>query len=110
MANLYRAIEADQQLGIPIPEDYQEQDDRKLKYFYEYFSALKIEGKLGRIFSTLPYQYMADKFSDIAKGKLNRKMTFIVCHSSTLWPMMVNLNLTSSKCIAQRMNQTLDPS
>lgn len=56
MANLYRAIEADQQLDIPIPEDYQEQDDRKLKYFYEYFSALKIEGKLGRIFSTLLYQ------------------------------------------------------
>jgi hypothetical protein len=59
--------------------------------------------------ATLPFQFMSEKLRQAAAGENGKRMAFVVMHSSTMWPVMVHLNLTSSACIAQKRNGTLPP-
>jgi hypothetical protein len=52
---------------------------------------------------------MREKLRQGAVGENQKRMAFLITHSSTMWPVMVHLNLTSSACIAQRRNGTLPP-
>lgn len=83
-------------IGIAPPEDYTEEDDKMLKFIYEYDSAFYNESKLGRLLVTLPFGLMREKLSEASSGQSAIKMTFVVYHSSNMWPILVYLNLTSS--------------
>ena len=39
MSDLYRALEADHLIGIPMPKDYSAEDNATLKFLYEYYNA-----------------------------------------------------------------------
>jgi hypothetical protein len=58
---------------------------------------------------TLPFQFMREKLMQAVNGENKKKMAFIVLHSSTLIPIMVQLNVTSPDCLAQQKNGTLSP-
>lgn len=53
MATLYRSIESDKYIGLYPGPDYTEEDDKKLKFMYEYYNAVYYNGKLGSVLVTL---------------------------------------------------------
>jgi hypothetical protein len=47
---------------------------------------------------------LRQKLDSTVKNQTTNKLTFISCHSSNLWPLLTQLNLTSAECITQKWN------
>jgi hypothetical protein len=47
---------------------------------------------------------LREKLDRVVSNKTKNKMTFISCHSSNLWPVLTQFNLTSAECLTQKWN------
>lgn len=104
MSDLYETLEADRYLGRSLPAEYYDNDDRALKHIYEVYNTLVNDGSFAKIMITPSLRMLRQRLESVVKNQTTNRLTFISCHSSNLWPLLTQLNLTSAECLNQRWN------
>jgi hypothetical protein len=104
MSDLYETLQADRYLGRPLPAQYNENDERNLRYMYEYYNTLIQDGNFAHILATPTLRMLRQRLEAVLSNKTTNRLTFISCHSSNLWPLLTLFNLTSPECITQKWN------
>jgi hypothetical protein len=102
MSDLYETLESDQNLARAMPPSYTANDNKNLKFIYEYYNTLLQSGNFARTMITPSLRMLRQKLDSVVKNDTTTRLSLISCHSSNLWPLLTQLNLTSAECITQQ--------
>lgn len=69
---------------------------------FDQYNTLIQGGNFARVMITPTLKMLRQKLDSAAKKTSNNKLTSITCHSSNTWPLLTQLNLTSTECITQK--------
>ena len=101
ISGLYDTLTVDKYLGRAMPGgNFTEDDYLNMKHLHEWYTFITISFDLSRTLNTGKLQRVLSDFDDrIRNASKTLKWTFLSCHDVDMSAMLLDMNISSQKCI-----------